>query len=309
MTDSAKIDAPVAGVSRRGRRRWNHGPAEDLTSFTRRFSALVALAHPLPSLGTALAAVAAALPLLLGMAQWHRLVLLFVSVLLQQAAISVHNDWCDRDVDLVAKSGRAIPAGYVQGRTALLLASGTAAAAILLATALGWDMVTLVVLGLASGVLYNARLKRTPFSWVPFALAFPLIPLFGMAALDRWTAWWWTMFLVPLPSIVSIHLTDALPDYDQDAAMGVNGLAQFLGKDLAAKAASASAGIGAIAVVILGTLLPSLSSQATWVAQAGFGCAVMLIALGEMCPGWRRVAMTAGAAIAALAWAAATAIG
>lgn len=308
MIDSTSADGHVAGAARRGSQLWNGSLKEDVSSLPRRLRALIALAHPVPSFGTALAAVVAALPLVANLEQWQRVFLLFVSVLFQQVAISVHNDWCDLDLDRAAKPGRALPAGMVGGRTTLMLIAGSAGASVLMARALGWDMVVLVVIGLAAGLVYNAHLKRTPLSWVPFAVAFPLIPLFGMAALDRWTTWWWTMYVVPLPSIVAIHLTDALPDYEHDAAMGVDGLAQFLGKGLAAKMAMALAGLSALAVGALGSLLPRLSPLGTSVAQAGFCGAAALIALGAINPRMRRATVTAGAAVAALAWAVATAL-
>ena len=81
-----------------------------------RLRPLVALLHPLPSAATVLVALALALPYrarsgALAPHPGRRLALLGAMMTAQQLAISLHNDWCDRDVDRVAKPWRAIPAG------------------------------------------------------------------------------------------------------------------------------------------------------------------------------------------------------
>jgi 4-hydroxybenzoate polyprenyltransferase len=148
-----------------------------------RLRALVALAHPLPSAAT----VGVALAFMWLEARWHpplRATLLVTAMLLfQQVAISVHNDYCDRALDAVAKPWRAIPSGRVAARTALAAAWFLAALSLALAALIDPWEVALSAVGLAAGFAYNGWLKRTWLSWLPFAIAFPLIPMFGAFAL------------------------------------------------------------------------------------------------------------------------------
>jgi 4-hydroxybenzoate polyprenyltransferase len=169
--------------------------------------------------------------------------------MLQQFAISAHNDWCDRDLDALAKPSRPIPAGRVAPRTVFLVALALAAASLVVAAPLGLDEVVLVGFSLACGLAYNAWLKRTSFSWLPFSLAFPLIPLFAAAAVDRWPAWWPAAALAAQPLIVAIHLTDSIPDIDADTRAGARGLASRLGPRRAVQVRNAA---GAVSVVALG---------------------------------------------------------
>src|SRR5438876_791368 len=71
--------------------------------------AVIALAHPGPSAAT----VAVALLLMALLARGHppgdKLALVAAMLLCQQVAISLHNDWCDRALDAMAKPWRAIP--------------------------------------------------------------------------------------------------------------------------------------------------------------------------------------------------------
>ncbi|MDQ3699536.1 MAG: UbiA family prenyltransferase, partial [Chloroflexota bacterium] len=147
----------------------------------------------------------------------------------QQGAISLHNDWCDRHLDATAKPWRAIPRGLAPASAVRVAAWVLGAVSIVPAWPIGTRLVVLDVIGLGAGFLYNARLKRTRWSWLPFATAFPLLPLFGATALGAWPRLWWSLFLVGAPAVLAIHLADTIPDLEGDAGSGVQGLAHRLG--------------------------------------------------------------------------------
>ena len=207
---------------------------------------MIQLFHPVPSLATVAVALLF-LPLLAGgLPPLRETLLLALSLTLQQFAISAHNDWCDRDVDAVAKPARPIPAGQVSPRVALLIALALAAGSLALAAPLGNDEVALVGLFLACGLVYNAWLKRTALSWLPFSLAFPLVPLFSAAALDVWPAWWPAAAVAAQPLIVAIHLADSIPDVETDSRMGLRGLAVRLGAQRATRTRNAGFVVSAL---------------------------------------------------------------
>ena len=215
---------------------------------------MIRLFHLVPSLATVAVALLF-LPIVAGGAPpLGATVLLALSLALQQFAISAHNDWCDRDVDAIAKPSRPIPAGRISPRAVLLLAASLAAGSLLLAAPLGADEVALVALFLLCGFAYNARLKRTPLSWLPFSLAFPLIPLFAAAALDSWPAWWPAAALAAQPLIVAIHLADSIPDVETDLRAGAGGLATRLGVRLATRLRNAGLLLSVLALTAVALL-------------------------------------------------------
>ncbi|HEY8678706.1 MAG TPA: UbiA family prenyltransferase [Candidatus Dormibacteraeota bacterium] len=191
---------------------------------------MVELIHPGPSLATA--AVATAFGLLLGLpAGDHRLPLVGGIILLTQVSISALNEWADAHLDAAANRPRPIPLGLVTRRTALLvaIASGLAALAANVLAQLGVPSLLLIVLGLACGWIYDIGLKRTPLSFVPFAIAFPAMAVWvGVIAHPAPTRLPLILF-GGVPLALAIHLADAIPDRDGDRTGGIRTLAVALG--------------------------------------------------------------------------------
>jgi 4-hydroxybenzoate polyprenyltransferase len=261
----------------------------------------VALLHPLPSAATVLAALALALPFrararVAAPEQGRRLALLGAMMTAQQLAISLHNDWCDRDVDRVAKPWRAIPSGRAAPGAVRAAAWALVALSLLTAAPAGRRLVLLDAVGAGAGFLYNARLKRSPLSWFPFAVAFPLLPLFGAAALDAWPRRWWTLFAAGAPAVVAVHLSDAIPDVEQDARLGAGGLAVRLGAARARRVCLAA--LAASALLTGGAALRRRDAP----ALGGAGLALSLAALAARRPGAQRAAVPAGAGAVGLGW-------
>ena len=167
--------------------------------------------------------------------------------------------WCRR--------GRCAPLAWVLAAVSLVLAAPG-----------GRRLVLLDAAGTGAGFVYNARLKRTPWSWLPFALAFPLIPLFGAAALDAWPRRWWTLFLVGAPAVLAVHLSDAIPDLEGDARAGAGGLARRLGRDRATRLCLAALGGSALVGVGLGL------ARGDRAALGGAGAALLLTSLAGVRP-------------------------
>ena len=212
---------------------------------------MIQLFHPVPSLATVAVALLF-LPLVAGgLPPLREGALLAICLTLQQFAISAHNDWCDRDLDAIAKPSRPIPAGQIAPGVVVRCALILAAVSLALAAPLGWDEVVLVALALVSGFAYNARLKRTAFSWLPFSIAFPLIPLFAAAAIDVWPTWWPAVAIAAQPLIVAIHLADSIPDIKADSTAGARGLASRLGPRRALRLRNAGLLVSGVALAAL----------------------------------------------------------
>ncbi|MDP9444496.1 MAG: UbiA family prenyltransferase [Actinomycetota bacterium] len=124
----------------------------------------------------------------------------------------------------------------------------------LLATALAVVLVCCVVLSLwlgllaglahlgllvASGWAYNLGLKKTWWSWAPYAVAFGSLPAVVTLALDppRLPPVWMSAAAAMLG--VGAHLVNALPDFTEDTATGITGFPHRLGRAAAQRVATA----------------------------------------------------------------------
>jgi 4-hydroxybenzoate polyprenyltransferase len=181
-----------------------------------------------------------------------RVVLLCAAVLAGQASIGWSNDWLDADRDrAVARADKPV----VQGAVAVSLLRSAALAAVVLAVvlslALGLLPGVLLLVLVASGWAYNAGLKRTAASVVPYVTGFGALPAGVVAAAPGTpTAPWW---LVAAGAALgaAAHLANVAPDLEDDLATGVRGLPHRLGAQASAVAGALLLG-GASLVLVLG---------------------------------------------------------
>jgi 4-hydroxybenzoate polyprenyltransferase len=94
-----------------------------------------------------------------------------------QFAIGALNDVVDASLDRLAKPRKPIPSGLVAEGTALAIAGGGAVLGIGLSAASGVATAIVAAACLALGWAYDLRLSRTALSWLPLALALPLLPI------------------------------------------------------------------------------------------------------------------------------------
>lgn len=129
-----------------------------------------------------------------------------------QFSIGLANDVFDRDADEVEKPWKAIPSGLISWRKAMVLAGAFAGAGLAATAWFGPAAWLTGVAGLTCGLAYDAYFKRTPLSWLPFALALPLIPAWVFLAAGEWDPLLWWEF--PLGGILglALHLANQAPD-------------------------------------------------------------------------------------------------
>ena len=146
-----------------------------------------------------------------------------------QAAIGASNDYCDRELDAATKPFKPIVQGLVEPRMALVIAAGFGLAAGAIAATLGPLSVAVGSAGLAAGLAYNVRLKRSVLSALPFMVALPALPFWVWVSLDRFTnELWWLLPFAPLAGL-AVHLSNTAPDLEADRRAGVRGLAHVIG--------------------------------------------------------------------------------
>ena len=244
--------------------------------------ALWGSSHPGPTL--VVTALALALGIATGLEPW-RLALLTTSVFAGQLSVGISNDALDAERDrAVGRTDKPIARGEVTVRIAWVAALVLLALALLLSAPLGWRMLAAHALTLGSAWAYNAGLKSTPWSIVPFLVSFGTFPsLATLSASDPSFAAGWA-WITGAALGAAVHLTNVLPDLDDDARTGVRGLPHRLGPRVSAIVAAIAVVGGAVAA-LLGAAGgdPSAVSPVSWV----FFVAVVALAAVTA---WRAIA-------------------
>ncbi|HEX6756490.1 MAG TPA: UbiA family prenyltransferase [Mycobacteriales bacterium] len=242
---------------------------------------LVRATHPEPTV--AVTAVSAALAAAVGRGVAGTLAAT-AAVLAGQLSVGWMNDYLDRDRDV--RSGRADKPvatgrlGPATVRTAMLAA---AVAVVPLSLLSGPVAGCLHLAAVASAWSYNLRLKATPFSVVPYAVSFGLLPAFLTAGLPGHPVVGWLVAAGALLG-AGAHFANVLPDIEDDLATGVRGLPHRLGPP-GSRLAAAGLLLAASVVLALGPPGPPglLGVGAVAVALA---CAAGIAVLGRR-PGSR----------------------
>lgn len=234
---------------------------------------LFASSHPGPTVTvTVLAAVIAAA---VGH-PWWLVLLVALAVVAGQLSIGLANDWIDADRDrAVGRTDKPVARGLVPVRTVRSSAFVTAGVAVLLSVALGPVASLAHVVLVAAGWAYDAGLKRTVWSVVPFLVAFGLLPVVAVAAGGgAWPAWW----AVATGAVfgIAIHCTNVLPDLLDDAATGVRGFPHRLGLRGAGTLAFGSLVVAA-ALVLGGQFGGDAPARGTGAVLAVVGAVVVVV--------------------------------
>jgi len=249
--------------------------------------ALARASHLEPAL--AVTTVAVLLALAAGVTA-GRTVLVGAAVLAGQAAIGWCNDWLDADRDrAVGRQDKPVVQGAVspaQLRTALV---GAVAAAVVLSLLLGVVPGLLLLVLVASGLAYDAGLKRTALSPLPYLTGFGALPA-GVVAAAPGTpgAPWW---LVAAGAALggAAHVANVAPDVADDLATGVRGLPHRIGPVPSAVAGAVLLGTASLLLVLGPEGSPGTLGWAACVLAAP---AVVLAALAGS-PRARRLAFPA----------------
>lgn len=210
--------------------------------------ALWGSSHPGPTL--VVTALALALGLSIGLEAW-RLALLTVAVFAGQLSIGISNDALDAARDrAVGRSDKPLARGDLSLPAAWVAASVCLTLALVLSVPLGWRMLAAHALTLGSAWAYNAGLKSTALSIVPFLVSFGVFPsLATLSAPEPAFAAGWAWIAGAVLG-AAVHLTNVLPDLDDDERTGVRGLPHRLGARTSAVVAALGVIAGAVAVLL-----------------------------------------------------------
>ena len=204
--------------------------------------------HPGPSVVVTLVAVT--LGIASGLEPW-RIAVLGLAILFGQLSVGISNDAIDAPRDTATgRTDKPIARGDVSLRAAWVAASGAVVLSLALSFLLSWAMGLAHLIALASAWSYNAGLKSTPISVLPFIVSFGLLPSLVTLSADPpgvAAAWAW---VAGAALGIAIHLTNVLPDLEDDAQTGVRGLPHRLGRRASAVIAAVALVVGAVAVLL-----------------------------------------------------------
>ena len=259
------------------------------------------VSHPFPSVldGFVVAAVA-----LLAGAGALTAVAAACAMTLLQLGIGTVNDVVDAPFDAGRKPGKPIPAGLVPAPVARWVAVALFGAGALLGGTIAPRLVVLSIVVIGIGLAYDLRLKGTAWSWLPFAIGIPILPVYGwLAARPGLEPFFGVLLPVAVVAGAALALGNALVDTGRDAAAGRSSIAIALGEGRAGTAV-----VGLLAAVWGAATLSAWiagSPVVAAVAVAGLpGVVAAALAPGRGAPGreiaWRVEAV--GTGILAIAW-------
>ena len=203
-----------------------------------------------------------------------------LSMVALQASIGSLNDVLDARHDAGCKPGKPIPSGLVSpdvARGVMVVGAGLGIAAV---AALGPILVALAGAVLVIGYAYDLVFKGTIWSWLPFAVGIPLLPVYGwLGAVGRPP----TAFALLLPMAVlagaGLAIANARADEERDAAAGLTSIATRSGNEVAWRIHAA------LLLVVVVVAVASLAVAGVAVAAVGLTLAAGLVVVGGIVVG------------------------
>jgi 4-hydroxybenzoate polyprenyltransferase len=214
------------------------------------------------------------------------------AILAGQFCVGWSNDAIDAPRDIAARrADKPISAGLIDARTVAASALFAAGACVLLSWRLGDRAAWIHLVALLSALSYNAGLKTTVFSPLPYLLSFGLLPVIASVAV--------TGHGPPLAHVLAAallgaaaHAGNTVGDTEADAVTGVRGLPQRLGPQRSLVAMALL--IAVAAAVLLAALVTAHDAGPVRavIAVLALGAGVVLALVGA----FRRVGVPGGKA-------------
>lgn len=230
--------------------------------------ALIRATHPLPAFAvTALVTgVTASRD-----ASGRTLLLVALSTAAGQASVGWSNDYLDRERDrATGRVEKPVVSGDVGARAVLAGALVAYPLSVALSVPLGLAEAAVMLAAVGSAWLYNAWLKSTLLSFLPYAVSFGLAPVYVWLATGNALPPLWVVAVTGFLGAAA-HLLNVIPDLDTDRVTQVRGLPHALG--LKRSLFLAAGVLVAVLVAVLVGTWPPVGAQ-----LAASGAAVALIA-------------------------------
>ncbi len=232
-----------------------------------RLAGLVRLVHPFPSILDGL--VSGAVAYLAGAAPVDaaRLGLAMTAL---QFGIGVTNDIVDAPRDAGHKPGKPIASGLVSPSIAGAVAVVCFGGGLVLSSVSGPPTVAVAIVVILIGLAYDLRLKGTAWSWLPFALGIPILPVFGwLGATGTLPPVFGILLPVAVAAGAALAIANALADVERDQAAGTVSIVTALGPHRAWVVEAGLLGLVVAAALASALVLEAPSGGVLVVALAG----------------------------------------
>ena len=155
-----------------------------------------------------------------------------LSMVALQFAIGALNDIVDAPADVGRVPPKPIPSGAISVHTAQAVVAVAALLGVALGAAVGFHVVVLAVVVLAIGFGYDLFAKGTPWSWLPFAVGIPVLPVYGWLGATGTLPPFFAV-LLPMAALAgaALAIANARVDIDGDRAAGTRSVATALGDE------------------------------------------------------------------------------
>jgi 4-hydroxybenzoate polyprenyltransferase len=155
-----------------------------------------------------------------------------VSMTALQASIGALNDVHDARADAGHKPGKPIPSGDVSVAAARRVVVVGAGLGLLLAATVDLRVAALAVVVLGIGYVYDLVAKGTAWSWLPFAVGIPILPVYGwLGGAGELPEFFAALVPVAVVAGAALAVANARVDLERDAASGTTSIATRLGLD------------------------------------------------------------------------------
>jgi 4-hydroxybenzoate polyprenyltransferase len=202
-------------------------------------------------------------------------VLIAPAILAGQLSVGWSNDAIDAERDTATgRTDKPLATGQLSRRftwTAAIIAGITA---LILPLAISPATALISAITLVAAWAYNAGLKATLASGLPYMVAFGLLPAIATSTLPGHPLphWWITAIAATLG--LGAHFANVLPDLAADRATGINGLPQAIAARYGERAVRASA----VALLLAATIALAITAGPgrRWIAITGVAVAAVL---------------------------------
>jgi 4-hydroxybenzoate polyprenyltransferase len=148
-----------------------------------------------------------------------------------QASIGSLNDLADIERDRGRKPGKPLPRKLISLSMARIAFAASLAAGLVLSLAAGSAVLVVALAGLAAGYAYDLRLKASRWSWLPFAVGIPLLPVFAwLGATGAIPAAFLALIPLAILAGAALALANELADDERDREAGVETSVGVLGQ-------------------------------------------------------------------------------
>lgn len=195
-----------------------------------------------------------------------------------QFAIGALNDVVDAPRDSDRLVPKPIPAGLVSRQAAVAVMGVTALVGVALAVPSGLALAGLAVVVLGIGAAYDLVAKGTPWSWLPFAVGIPILPVYGwFGAAGTLPGFFGVLVPMAVLAGAALAIANARADLETDLAAGTRSVATVLG-------ARRAVWVGAVLMLTataIGYLYAQPPATSTFSSGVVMGTLFVIIGLGQ----------------------------